>query len=319
MSHTFPDDVDILLVSPQGQKVTLLSDAGGNIPVNNVTLTFAPNATNLPPDTGPLVTRTYLPTNYAGLGTADLFPSPAPGIPYTNSSLASFNGTDPNGVWSLYVVDDNSQDSGSIGGGWRLSIQTSDPVSPAADLALLAAAPNPVTMGLEFPCTFTVTNRGPSTAHNVTLLDEMPTGLAFVRATSSAGSLVVVGRTMTWNIGTVPQGSSATVTIYARADTIGTLLNQVRVGASQVDLRPIDNSALMQTTVIGSPTLSVQTLGAVVRISWPSIDGFSLQSSEALAGGGWTNVTVSPQIIGSQKVVDLPLQGTGRFYRLRSQ
>ena len=30
VSHTFPDDIDILLVGPEGQQVTLMSDAGGD-------------------------------------------------------------------------------------------------------------------------------------------------------------------------------------------------------------------------------------------------------------------------------------------------
>jgi uncharacterized repeat protein (TIGR01451 family) len=317
-SHTFPDDVDLLLVSPMGEKVTLLSDAGGNVPVANVTMTFSALATNLPPDAGPLQSRTYVPTNYAGLGTADLFPPPAPGIPYTNSLLTSFNGTSPNGVWSLYVVDDNAQDVGSISG-WSLTILTSDPVTASADLALAVLAPSPVTMGAEFPYSYVVTNRGPATARAVTLLNEMPPGLTFVRATTSVGALSVVARTMTWNIGSIPNGASARVTLIARADAVGTLSNQITVGADQVDLRPIDNSINVSTAVLGSPQLSVQSLGSVVRIKWPALDGFTLQSSETPSPAGWTNVTVAPQLIGSERVIELPITGASRFYRLRSQ
>ena len=40
-SHTFADDVDILLVGPGGQSVLLMSDAGGSIDVSDLTLTFA--------------------------------------------------------------------------------------------------------------------------------------------------------------------------------------------------------------------------------------------------------------------------------------
>lgn len=34
LSHTYPDDLDILLVGPGGQKVLLMSDAGGISPNN---------------------------------------------------------------------------------------------------------------------------------------------------------------------------------------------------------------------------------------------------------------------------------------------
>ena len=38
-----------------------------------------------------------------------------------------FNGTNPTGVWSLYVVDDDTfwSTTGSFAGGWELTIQLS--------------------------------------------------------------------------------------------------------------------------------------------------------------------------------------------------
>src|SRR5690242_234333 len=40
ITHTFTADMDVLLVSPGGAKITLLSDVGGSSGVTNVTLTF---------------------------------------------------------------------------------------------------------------------------------------------------------------------------------------------------------------------------------------------------------------------------------------
>ena len=40
--------------------------------------------------------------------------------------MSTFAGTDPNGTWSLYIVDDWSSDSGSLSGGWSLGLETSD-------------------------------------------------------------------------------------------------------------------------------------------------------------------------------------------------
>ena len=42
--HDFPDDVDILLVGPQGQSVILLSDAGGIYGVRELDITFEDDA-----------------------------------------------------------------------------------------------------------------------------------------------------------------------------------------------------------------------------------------------------------------------------------
>ena len=54
LSHSFPDDVDILLVGPHNEKVLLLSDAGGGGVASNLSLTFDDGAGAFVPDGGPL-------------------------------------------------------------------------------------------------------------------------------------------------------------------------------------------------------------------------------------------------------------------------
>ena len=122
--HTFPDDIDILLVGPGGQNAIIMSDVGGGNPgTTGVTLTLDDFAASSLPDAGPLVTGLFKPTNVnPGTGT-EAWPAPAP-APAGGSALSVFNGTAPNGTWSLYVVDDEAVDSGSIAGGWELSITT---------------------------------------------------------------------------------------------------------------------------------------------------------------------------------------------------
>ncbi|MDM5193526.1 hypothetical protein QUG02_11115 [Bacillus hominis] len=118
MSHTFPADLDILLVGPLGQNVMLMSDAGGGNNIVNVTLTFDDDAATQVPT--PIVSGMYQPTN---LGGGDVLPAPAPAPPY-GSALNVFNGTKPNGTWRLFVFDDAGADSGTIAGGWSLTIAT---------------------------------------------------------------------------------------------------------------------------------------------------------------------------------------------------
>jgi subtilisin-like proprotein convertase family protein len=118
-AHTFPDDVDIVLAGPGGQRVLLMSDVGGSTDVTGLNLTFQDGAAALP-DAGPLVTGTFSPTNF---GTGDTFPPPAPAAPY-GTALSDFNGTSPNGTWSLFVVDDAGGDVGSITGGFTLTVTT---------------------------------------------------------------------------------------------------------------------------------------------------------------------------------------------------
>jgi subtilisin-like proprotein convertase family protein len=119
-SHSWPDDVDILLVGPGGQKVVLMSDVGGSVDVSDATLTFDDAGAALP-DSIAIASGTYQPTNFEG---TDTFSAPAPGGPYA-SALAAFNGTTATGTWSLFVTDDTGGDSGSIARGWTLEVTTS--------------------------------------------------------------------------------------------------------------------------------------------------------------------------------------------------
>ena len=133
IQHSFSDDIDILLVSPTGQKFIILSDVGGgNGFTTTATITLSDAATqSLPLSGSPIASGTYRPTNE---GTDDTFSAPAPAAPYQNPAPAGgatfasvFGGNNPNGVWSLYVVDDASSDYGSISGGWCLNLTTTAP------------------------------------------------------------------------------------------------------------------------------------------------------------------------------------------------
>jgi subtilisin-like proprotein convertase family protein len=122
LSHTAPDDIDLLLVSPSGRSVMLISDVGGTTPVSNLDLTFDAAATNSLPDEGTLTSGTYRTTNVGG---GDQFPAPAPQNAPLYTSLSDFNGSNPNGTWSLYLVDDQTGNVGTISGGWGIIINTS--------------------------------------------------------------------------------------------------------------------------------------------------------------------------------------------------
>ncbi len=124
LSHGYPEAVDLLLVGPQGQQATILSDIPQTGGIEDVDLTFddaAPSAVSKP-----IISGTFRPTN---LGTGpDAFPAPAP-TATGSSALAVFNGTDPNGTWKLYAADDQIGRHGGILG-WSLDIATTGAPTP---------------------------------------------------------------------------------------------------------------------------------------------------------------------------------------------
>jgi hypothetical protein len=113
-THSFPADVGVLLVAPDGsshQLIAPIPGSGGN-PVSGITLTFENDAqTPLP---NPLVTGTFRST-----GGNQAYAAPANTFPRTNF-LDSLLESDRNGAWRLFVQDFAAGDSGSFAGGWEI-------------------------------------------------------------------------------------------------------------------------------------------------------------------------------------------------------
>ena len=134
-SHTFPSDASVLLVGPGGQMTILMSEAGGQNadPVSNLTISFNDNSPIPLPILDSLFSETFRPgVLNPGQPLPFNFPAPAP----TNTAnapvaLSVFKNTDPDGIWSLYIVDDSVDDAGSISGGWSLNLSVGVPLTAA--------------------------------------------------------------------------------------------------------------------------------------------------------------------------------------------
>jgi len=111
---------------------------------------------------------------------------------------------------------------------------------------------DPVVTGSTLSYTLTVTNVGSSTANNVRITDLLPNQLAFVSgSTSTGGSVTNINGTLTANLGTLPPGGSATVTINTtvQSTTPGIITNTATVAADEVDSNTSNNSATATTTL----------------------------------------------------------------------
>jgi len=245
LTHTFPSDLDILLVGPGGQSVLLMSDAGAGRPgVVNVVLAFDDDSPLIIPESGFFVSETYRPSNY-GSG-ADPFAAPAPAGPY-GSQLSVFRGTAPNGIWSLYVVDDEVDDFGEIRNGWSLTFAT---LNPIADLRVTQRdVPDPVAVGGNLTYTVTVTNSGLAGASGVVLTNRLPAGVNLVSVTASQGSCTNQGGIIRCALGQLPNGASAAITIVATALTPGTITNVATVAGNEIDFNLANNVSTEITSV----------------------------------------------------------------------
>jgi subtilisin-like proprotein convertase family protein len=138
VDHQCLYDVDVLLVGPSGAKTMLLSDGGTGTcqaqPVaTDLNITLDDDAATVYP-CGTNVSGTFKPTDDppgSCIKADDPFTAPAPPGPYP-AALSEFDGTNPNGTWSLFVIDDLSTYSGAIQQGWSLKLTTADPPAPPA-------------------------------------------------------------------------------------------------------------------------------------------------------------------------------------------
>lgn len=122
LSHTYPDDVRVLLVSPSGRQVQLMSGTGFSHDVTALGITFDDAAASSLSTTLPLTSGTFRPTSTDTTG----LPSPAPAAPYA-TTLGTFVGDNAAGTWSLYVHDRFATvDDGVISGGWSLELTPED-------------------------------------------------------------------------------------------------------------------------------------------------------------------------------------------------
>jgi bifunctional DNA-binding transcriptional regulator/antitoxin component of YhaV-PrlF toxin-antitoxin module len=132
LTHSFLDDIAVLLLGPGGQSVLLFDGLGAVDSVVSVDLTFDDAApTQL---TSPVVTGSYQP----GLDLyGDTFSPPAPLRPY-GTTMSVFNGINANGTWMLFIQDFVTESNGSLGD-WRIDITTLDDVPEPASFALAGA------------------------------------------------------------------------------------------------------------------------------------------------------------------------------------
>jgi large repetitive protein len=264
--------------------------------------------------------------------------APTHGLPGTNVTITGsnflgttsvkFNGqtatfTPPTNNTTIHAVVPTNAQSGVItviapaGTNSSLDIFLID----SSDVSLgLTGLPGSVFVGSNLTYTLTITNLGPTAVPNVTVTNTLPLSVVLKSASSSQGSLATNANRIVASLGSLNAGSVANVVLIVVPQTLGSITNVATVTSGFPDPAIANNSALLSTTVLPLPILSVSLLSSnQVRLSWPvSLTNFSLESRTNLSLGGWANVITSPTISGNERVVIQTNTGTSSFYRLKN-
>ncbi|MFE6664002.1 hypothetical protein ACFVFH_10635 [Streptomyces sp. NPDC057697] len=125
-------------------------------------------------------------------------------------------------------------------------------VNPAADLSVVKAADaTTVTVGQTVTYRVTVHNSGPNRATGVTVTDRLPDGLALVSADGPGSYDPATGR---WAVGTLDDGTGATLVLRAKATRTGPVVNTATATAHEKDPDPGDNTDAVTICVEPAPS-----------------------------------------------------------------
>ncbi len=319
LAHSFPHDIDVVLVSPAGTNVMLMSHAGGGHAITNVNVTFADSATGMLPANDSITSGTYQPSSYPP---SVALPSTAPSAAY-QYTLSALNLSNPNGTWSLYVFDDAVGDAGIIAGGWSLGFMTVVTVGPVTDVSVKMAVPATLNLGDSLTNTITVANLGPDTATGVLLTNTVPAGVTFVSASLSQGNLVSVGGgQVICNLGSLAAGATATATILTVPYVTGSLVSAVSAFGNEEDLNPDNNSAQAKTSVsaTGPTVLSGSFSNGQFHLTVTGTPGqvYVVQGSTNLTS--WVSLSTNINTTGTFTFTDTTTPAPqSRFYRTLRQ
>lgn len=121
-----------------------------------------------------------------------------------------------------------------------------DTLTPSVDLSLTKTLSGSLTRGSNGTWRFVVVNRGPSRAHGVTVVDQLPIGLTFVSATGTDWTCASVGSTVTCTYSQAMEpGPSSTfdlVTAVAK-DAPSSITNTASVKAAEAESVMGNNSS----------------------------------------------------------------------------
>ncbi|MBM3847683.1 MAG: DUF11 domain-containing protein, partial [Verrucomicrobia bacterium] len=317
--HSAVEDVDIMLVAPNGAASIVLSDVGRGS-ASNLVITLDDTAAATMPSSvvgqPRLVSGVYKPVNYAN---NERFPAPAPSGPIPKSDL-NFSGVNPNGSWALYVVDDTEPSPGELSRGWSITIETSGQLIRPADLGVtIEESADPVLVGDSLTYTLRASNSGPSVAQNITLRQHLPPG---VLVESRPPSSVVSGDSFTINIASLGVGESVNFVTKVKPSAAGDVASSAEISFPGIDVFMGNNTVAVLTT-IGSinqpvPMQVTRSSANTVRLSWPGPANWILESSASPVGVWAAHTGPAPALSAGVWSVTVDASSHAQFYRLRA-
>ena len=178
-----------------------------------------------------------------------------------NATAMLFITVTPTNVGTLTnvaTVTSDTPDSDSTGSNYIASVtaMVKAPAPVTADLAIgMTAAPNPVLVSNQLTFILVVTNLGPAAAPAVVVVDALPANATFISANFSQGGSTQSGSGLSWTLGALARGATATGTVVVLPAIAGTVANSATAalaGGGVTDPNLANNAAAAAATVNAS-------------------------------------------------------------------
>jgi len=147
-------------------------------------------------------------------------------------------------------------------------------------------APDPITAGANLTYTLSYGNAGSAAATAVVMTDTIPVNTTFV---SASGGGTLSGNTVTWSLGTLAAGASASATLVVKVTSPlanGTTITSGAPGIDCAETAPVSAGAVT-TTVTSTPALTV----SITDAPDPVAAGANLTYTIAYANNGTATAT----------------------------
>ncbi|TWT83493.1 Translocon-associated protein beta (TRAPB) [Planctomycetes bacterium CA13] len=196
-------------------------------------------------------------------------PSSAEFLPFSDFTVGGGAGADITSIDAIELeisgatnVNGTAELVGSIGS----TVLTQDFDNfETADLELTKTVDNAEpTVGQNVTFTISVNNRGPNTATGVQVTDLLPVGFTFASSNPSQGTYDA--GTGIWNLGSIANLGTATLSLVATVSAVGAKTNSAEItAADQVDADSTPNNGVLGEDDIASVTVSPQTVNIALN------------------------------------------------------
>jgi len=163
---------------------------------------------------------------------------------------------------------------------------------------------------------------GPTVATQVTVTNQLPTGVTLLAAKPEPTQLLGDGRTLVYALGQVEPGATADLELTLMPLAKGQFTNIIRATALEGDVVPSNNGALARFVVYEPEdirlAISADPFGHTFTLSWMELGlPVRVETGSLLPSAIWRDLPFEPWTVGGRTFVTMKKFGYQAYFRLR--